>query len=81
MIPAHAAMAGSYDFRLVALSVLVAMSASYVALDLTERVAATRGPAQTAWLLCGAAAMGTGIWSMHFTGMLAFRLSVPVVYH
>jgi PAS domain S-box-containing protein len=34
-----------------------------------------------AWLLCGAAAMGTGIWSMHFTGMLAFRLSVPVMYH
>jgi NO-binding membrane sensor protein with MHYT domain len=34
-----------------------------------------------AWLLGGAAAMGIGIWSMHFTGMLAFRMSVPVVYH
>jgi NO-binding membrane sensor protein with MHYT domain len=81
MIHAHAAMAGSYDFRLVALSVLVAMSASYVALDLAERVTATRGSAQLAWLLGGAAAMGTGIWSMHFTAMLAFRLPVPVLYH
>jgi NO-binding membrane sensor protein with MHYT domain len=41
-------MAGSYNFPLVALSVLVAMSASYVALDLAERVTATRGSAQLA---------------------------------
>src|ERR1700730_2264398 len=81
MISADAVMAGSYNFPLVALSVLVAMSASYVALDLGERVTATRGSAQLAWLLGGAAAMGTGIWSMHFTGMLAFRLPVPVLYH
>ena len=81
MISAEAVMAGSYNFPLVALSVFVAMSASYVALDLAERVTATRGSAQLAWLLGGAAAMGTGIWSMHFTGMLAFRLSVPVKYH
>jgi two-component system, sensor histidine kinase and response regulator len=81
MISADAVMAGSYNFPLVALSVLVAMSASYVALDLAERVTATRGSARMVWLLGGAAAMGIGIWSMHFTGMLAFRMSVPVVYH
>jgi PAS domain S-box-containing protein len=81
MVSADAFMAGSYNFPLVALSVLVAMSASYVALDFAERVTATKGSARMAWLLCGAAAMGTGIWSMHFTGMLAFRLPVPVVYH
>jgi len=81
MISADAVMPSSYNFPLVALSVLVAMSASYVALELAERVTTRRGSARMAWLLCGAAAMGTGIWSMHFTGMLAFRLSVPVMYH
>jgi PAS domain S-box-containing protein len=81
MVSAEAFMAGSYNFTLVALSVLVAMSASYVALDFAERVTATKGSARMAWLWGGAAAMGTGIWSMHFTGMLAFRLPVPVAYH
>lgn len=81
MISADAVIPGSYNLPLVALSVLVAMSASYVALDLAERVTARRGSARMAWLLGGAAAMGIGIWSMHFTGMLAFRLSVPVTYH
>src|ERR1700738_2432128 len=81
MISEDAVMVGSYNFSLVALSILVAMSASYVALDLVERVTAAKGSARTAWLLCGAAAMGIGVWSMHFTGMLAFRMSVPVLYH
>jgi two-component system, sensor histidine kinase and response regulator len=81
MASADAVIPGSYDFLLVALSVLVAISASYVALDLAERVTATEGSPRMAWLFCGAAAMGTGIWSMHFTGMLAFRLFIPVVYH
>jgi PAS domain S-box-containing protein len=81
MTSANAAMAGSYDFRLVALSVLVAMSASYVALDLAERVAATKGSVQRAWIAGGTAAMGIGIWAVHFTGMLAFSLPVHVSYH
>jgi hypothetical protein len=32
------------------------------------------------WLAIGALAMGTGIWSMHFTGMLAFKMEMPVAY-
>ena len=81
MISADAAMAGSYHFRLVALSVLVAMSASYVALDLAERVTATKGSVQKAWLAGGTTAMAIGIWAMHFTGMLAFNLPVHISYH
>jgi two-component system sensor histidine kinase/response regulator len=65
----------------VALSVLIAMLASYVALDLTSRVTAASGWARAVWLLGGAGAMGTGIWSMHYIGMLAFVLPVPVAYH
>jgi PAS domain S-box-containing protein len=73
-------LVGSYDYRTVALSVLIATSASYAALDLGGRVTAVRGWTRSAWLAGGAAAMGFGIWSMHFTGMLAFTLPVPVSY-
>lgn len=73
-------IAGSYDYRLVALSVLIAMLASYAALDLASRVTAAHGRSRSAWLLGGATAMGIGIWSMHYIGMLAFSLPVPVFY-
>ncbi len=76
-----APLVDSYDLRLVALSILIAVSASYAALDLGGRVTAARGWIRSGWLAAGAAAMGFGIWSMHFTGMLAFNLPVPVAYH
>ncbi|MFY9559837.1 MAG: MHYT domain-containing protein [Terriglobales bacterium] len=71
----------TYDYPLVALSVVIAILASYAALDLAGRVTANRGRARLAWLMGGAFAMGSGIWSMHYTGMLAFRLPIPVYYH
>jgi diguanylate cyclase (GGDEF)-like protein len=73
-------VAGDYDLRLVALSVLVATFASFTALNLAGRVSSGRGSAAWIWLLVGAVAMGTGIWSMHFIGMLAFRLPIPMAY-
>jgi NO-binding membrane sensor protein with MHYT domain/signal transduction histidine kinase len=72
---------GSYNYALVALSVLIAMFASYAALDLAGRVTAAGGWNRAVWLLGGAGAMGTGIWSMHYIGMLAFILPIPVAYH
>src|SRR5256886_1826889 len=72
---------GSYNYALVALSVLIAMFASYAALDLAGRVTASSGWTRAVWLLGGAGAMGTGIWSMHYIGMLAFILPIPVAYH
>src|SRR2546430_17317631 len=74
-------MSGSYDLGLVALSVVIAIFASGAALDLANRVTAARGRARTLWLAGGAFAMGSGIWSMHYVGMLAFRLPVPVLYN
>ena len=71
---------GSYDLWLVAASLLMAMLASYTALSLTSRVFASRGHSARFWLFGGAFAMGTGIWSMHFLGMLAFRLPMRVGY-
>lgn len=78
--PVEILMSSSYDYRLVALSVLIAVLASYAALDLAGRTAAARGRTRLAWLVGGAIAMGIGIWSMHYIGMLAFTLPVPVLY-
>ena len=71
---------GSYDDRLVALSVLIAIFAAYAALDLAGRVTASQGRVRAFWLAGGASSMGVGIWSMHYIGVLAFRLPVPVSY-
>lgn len=73
-------MVGSYDYRLVALSVLISVLASYAALDLAGRVTSSQGRARSLWLGGGAVAMGIGIWSMHYVGMLAFHLPVAVLY-
>jgi len=79
-MPNAAALAGSYDYRLVALSVLIAVLASYAALDLAGRVTAAHGRSRFVWLSGGAVAMGLGIWSMHYIGMLAYTLPVVVRY-
>jgi PAS domain S-box-containing protein len=71
----------SYSYSLVALSFLIAAMASYAAFNLAERIAIYRDRKRFAWIAGGALAMGTGIWSMHYTGMLAFNLPVIVTYH
>ena len=81
MISASVALPGSYDYGEVARSVLIAIAASYAALDLAGRVTAAKGRVRLAWLSGGATAMGIGIWEMHFKGMMAFRLPVSVQYH
>src|SRR5882724_11508919 len=81
MIPAGTLLTGSHDPLVVALSVVIAAAASYAALDLAGRVTASKGWSFAVWLTCGSLAMGIGIWSMHFTGMLAFSLPVPVSYY
>jgi NO-binding membrane sensor protein with MHYT domain len=75
-------MNGHYDSSLVALSILVAVIASYTALDLAGCVSASTSSSRKSWtwLIAGAVSMGSGIWSMHFIGMLAFHLPVPVAY-
>lgn len=72
---------GSYDMSIVALSYIIAVAASFVALDLAGRVSeAKRKSSRIQWLIGGAFFMGFGIWSMHFVGMLAYTLSTPVTY-
>ncbi len=73
-------MTGTYSLSLVVFSLLVAILASYTALDMAGRLASTQGRVARWWLAGGACAMGLGIWSMHFVGMLAFHLPIPVGY-
>ena len=80
MIEQGAFLVGHYDYFLVAVSVSIAMLSAYATLDVAERVTCAQGNARLLWLNCGAIAMGTGIWSMHYIGMLALRLPVTVMY-
>jgi diguanylate cyclase (GGDEF)-like protein len=73
-------MTGTYDVHLVVLSLIVAIIASYTALELAGRVSQRQGKSSWTWLAGGAVSMGSGIWSMHFIGMLAFHLPVAVAY-
>jgi NO-binding membrane sensor protein with MHYT domain/two-component sensor histidine kinase len=75
-------MNGTYDGSLVLLSAIVSITASFVALDLASRVAASHRSksGKYGWLVAGGVAMGTGIWSMHFIGMLGWRLPIPISF-
>ncbi len=74
------ALVPSYDTVAVIASVLLAMFASYVALDLAKRVRGSDATATRGWLIGGSVTLGIGIWSMHFVGMLAFKLPIMVGY-
>ena len=71
---------GTYDNRLVVLSIVLGILASITALDLGGRISASRGWARRCWFSGGAIALGVGIWSMQCISMAAFRLPVPVQY-
>lgn len=73
-------MTSSYSLPLVALSIMLAATMSFAAVRLA-RVQLAR-PTQTSavWTAATALVLGTGIWSMHFVGMLAFGLPVPIGY-
>src|SRR5688572_24061168 len=83
-------MAAHYNPWLVVASVAIAILASYVALDMAARLSARPGGASHPlgyarhthrwWWLSAPIAMGVGIWSMHFVGMLAFHLPLTVRY-
>src|SRR2546430_9987117 len=80
MTPIATALESGYDRHLVVLSVLIAIVASYAALDLAGRVTAARGRARAIWLAGGAAAKGIGVLSVPYTGVLAVQLALPGPY-
>lgn len=68
-----------FDFRLVALSGLAVIVANYTTLALAKQIKSSQGKAWFAWLGGGASAMGIGIWSMHYLGLKALDLPVPML--
>jgi len=71
---------GQYDLRLVALSCVIAVFASFASLNLAGRIRSSAGGARVLWLCSAAIALGGGIWSMHFVAMLAFSMPVAISY-
>lgn len=72
---------GHHSVPLMLLSIGIAVLSALVALAVVDRITASRRPpARTAWLVVGAVTMGGGVWAMHFLGMLAFSLPLPVGY-
>jgi diguanylate cyclase (GGDEF)-like protein/PAS domain S-box-containing protein len=69
-----------YQPWLVTMSITIAVMASYTALDVAGRVQAAWGMLRNLWLIGGGLAMGLGIWSMHFIGMIAMHTDQPVTY-
>jgi signal transduction histidine kinase/CheY-like chemotaxis protein len=75
-----AALSPSYDPWVVVMSLLVATFASYVALDLAQRVRTPDRSAALWWWAGGSVSLGTGVWAMHFVGMLAYSLPIALGY-
>lgn len=74
-------MNANWNYALVAVSVAIAIFASYTTFNIAFLLAdRRRRDASLPWLLGGALALGMGIWSMHFVGMLAFQLPIPTGY-
>ena len=70
----------SWNGNLIALSVLIAMLGSFTALSHAERMRESHGYQAKAWMVAGGLTLGMAIWSMHFIGMLAFHLNIPIAY-
>lgn len=69
-----------WNSSLIALSVLVAVVGSFTALTHADRMRHSQGNSAFIWMLVGGITLGMAIWSMHFIGMLAFHLSIPLSY-
>lgn len=73
-------LVSQYDYILVVVSFIVAILASYTALNMAGRVSTSAGNSSWVWLAGGGLALGIGIWAMHFIGMLAMNISMHMRY-
>ncbi|WP_441002327.1 MHYT domain-containing protein [Pseudocolwellia agarivorans] len=72
---------GVFKPWLVVLSISIAILASFMAMNVASQAKHIRS---TFWrqfmLVVGSITLGGGVWSMHFIGMLAFDLCMPINY-
>jgi len=73
-------MDGSYNYWLVSLSLVLAIMASFAALSMAARIPFVERRMLWLWMGGGSVSMGLAIWSMHFVGMLAFHIGIPLAY-
>jgi PAS domain S-box-containing protein len=73
-------MPTSWNYSLVTLSVIIAIIGSYIALYFANGLRTRQGGQRLLWTLFGASSMGLAIWSMHFIGMLAMSMPMPMAY-
>ncbi|MCC4275901.1 sensor domain-containing diguanylate cyclase [Marinomonas communis] len=72
---------GSYSLWFVLLSLMIAIFSSYTALQIASYKKHCSGPwCDRVTILCAGLALGGGVWSMHFIGMLAFHLHTKIEY-
>ncbi|WP_108671442.1 MHYT domain-containing protein [Peribacillus acanthi] len=72
---------GDYDYKLVILSILVAILSSFASFNSIARIGDSPHKKKMVWIISGSFIMGLGIWSMHFIGMLGYNVHVMVSYH
>ncbi len=70
----------TWNISLVLLSVLVAVAGSLTALAHAQRMRESGGRTAWLWMVAGSITLGLAVWSMHFIGMLAFHLPIPLTY-
>ena len=73
-------MIGNYDYVLVVASYLIAAVASYISLCHVDKLKSEVEKSKYVWLMLGSLTLGTGIWSMHFIGMQAYKVSMLMQY-
>lgn len=71
---------GEYNGWVILLSFIIALFVSYSALNLVYKISQSKGKVQLGWMLAGAFVMGSGVWTMHFIGMMAFHIGIPIAY-
>ncbi|NIK69270.1 bifunctional diguanylate cyclase/phosphodiesterase [Paenibacillus sp. BK720] len=71
---------GEYNGWVILLSFIIALFVSYSALNLVYKISQSQGKVRMGWMLAGAFVMGSGVWTMHFIGMMAFHIGIPIAY-
>ncbi|TCM92774.1 diguanylate cyclase (GGDEF)-like protein [Paenibacillus sp. BK033] len=71
---------GEYNGWVILLSFIIALFVSYSALNLVYKISQSQGKVRLGWMLAGAFVMGSGVWTMHFIGMMAFHIGIPIAY-
>ena len=73
-------MSGTYDYGLVVISYLIASSAAYLSLGYIFKLRQCKDCNEFVWVVLGSMTLGSGIWAMHFVGMLAYKMEMLMQY-